>query len=217
LDRQRAQHSPGTFNWLSVLATVEVQLVLRCLDTRSRLLATRCNKQLHATVSHPFAWPQEHLVSLRVSNEAAAFQALGARVRGSLLRLSAIHLHVHVPNFIVRPFCPEVVAVPNVHAIAAHQDAAHTNVPTDFFLSFLRHPSAQQLRIFDIDRIFSYRCASAELEQLQTFPHLHSLSLRYTACRQMTTFQRRKWDELHQLPTHLPRVRFVEDDLTDVK
>jgi hypothetical protein len=124
-----------------------------------------------------------------VSNEASVFQTLGARVHRSLLRLSPIHLHVHVPNFIVTPFCPEVFAVPNVQAITLHPAARFAYVQADFLLPFLRHPSAQQMRVFDIDGIFSYRCTSAELEQLQTLPHLHSLSLGYTACCELTNLQ----------------------------
>jgi len=49
-----ARHSLHTLSWMSILATVEIQLVLRCLDFRSRLTAARCNKQLYAAASHPF-------------------------------------------------------------------------------------------------------------------------------------------------------------------
>jgi hypothetical protein len=184
LGRKRARHSSHIFSWIRLLATVEVQLVLRCLDVRSRLAAARCNKQLYAAVSHPFAWPQGQMATLRVENDAAAQQALGARVRGSLLRLAPIRVEV-VPLDVLSPLSPEVFAVPNVQSITT---ALHfTAIPMNFLLPALRHPNAQQLRSLDVSRLFYHRCSSEEVLQLQTLPHLHSLSLGWTASDYMTT------------------------------
>jgi hypothetical protein len=113
------------FCWLSLLATVEVQLMLRCLDVRSRLSAARCNKQLYAAANHPFAWPQEQMATLRANNDVASLQSLGDRVRGSLLRLSSIHLRVLIQRMTGGPFCAEVFAVPNVHAITVRMEAIY--------------------------------------------------------------------------------------------
>jgi hypothetical protein len=75
--------SAGFSSWMSVLAPVECQLVLRFLDIRARLATARCNEQLFEAASQPFACPQEQLAALPVENDAAVLQSLGARVRGS--------------------------------------------------------------------------------------------------------------------------------------
>jgi hypothetical protein len=183
---------------MNLLATVECQLVLRCLDIRSRLRMARCNEQLYAAASQPFAWPQEQMVTLEVANESTAFQSLGARVRRSLLRLSVIHLRVQVPSGCVNALCSEVITVPNVQFITVV--APNHAVASGFLLPLLRHPSAPQLRVLDISCLWHQRCSPAELQQLQVLPHLHSLSLGDTACRDLLTLA-----PLSQLPslTHL--------------
>jgi hypothetical protein len=162
---------------MSVLATVEVQLVLRCLDIRSRLTAARCNKRQYAAASHPFAWPQDQLMNLRVENDPAALQSLGQRLRRCLLRLSSIRLGVQFQNGIPAPLCPEIFAVPNVHAITALPKVASPPGASDFLLSLLHHLAAQQLRLLDIYGFWEYECSAAELLQLSALPHLHSLFL----------------------------------------
>jgi hypothetical protein len=185
LGRKRARHSPRAFSWLSVLATVEVQLVLRCLDIRSRLTAARCKKLLYVASNHPFAWPQEQLMTLRVSNDPDELQTLGGRVRASLLRLAVIHVLVQLPSGHVDALRSEIFAVPNVQSITVV--ASDYFVAIDFFLPVLRHPSARQLRSFDISSLWRQRCSAAELQQLQVLSHLHSLSLGTAACRDLST------------------------------
>jgi hypothetical protein len=176
LGYKRARRSPRTFSWMSMLATVEAQLVLRCLDPLSRLAAARCNRQLYAAASQPFAWPQEQTMTFRVSDDPAALQELGARARRSLLRLlPTVRLRVRMPDD-AKPLSSEVFAVPNVHSILLHQAAEDDEVESNFLLPLLRHPAAQQLRILDVSRT-SHACYTAELQLLQTLPHLHSLSL----------------------------------------
>jgi hypothetical protein len=118
------------------------QLVLRYLDPLSRLTTARCSKQLYAAASQPFAWPQEQTMTFRVSDDPAALQELGARVRRSLLRLLAtFHLRERVPDD-AEPLSPEVFAVPNVHSIVVHQAAEDYDVECDFLLPLLRHSTA---------------------------------------------------------------------------
>jgi hypothetical protein len=154
LGRKRLRHSPRTFNWMSILALVEVQLVLRCLDARSRLTAARCNKQLYAAVNHPFAWPQEQMATLGLgaNTDVVALQSLGGRVRGSLLRLASIRLRVWLSDEIDGPLCPELFAVPNVQSITLQpeQDGVIPTAASESLLPLLRHPAAQQLRSLDI-------------------------------------------------------------------
>jgi hypothetical protein len=177
LGRKRARYSSRTFSWLSVLAPVEVQLVLRCLNFRSRvcrLLAARCSKQLYAAASHPFAWPQEQMVTLRMDNDASAMQALGTRVRCSLLRLSTIHLRVQQrPRGSGLLYHPEISSV---QAITVHA-TLECGVVDDFLCPMLLHPAAQQLRSLDVSRFWYHRCSPLVLQHLQALPHLHSLSL----------------------------------------
>jgi hypothetical protein len=177
MGRKRPRRSPRSFCWLSVLATVEIQLVLRCLDVRSRLIAARCNKQLFAAASHPFAWPQEQMATLRAEHDVAAMQSLGARVRGSLLRLSSIRLFVVLPAAISGPLCSELFAVPNVQSIKVQSASLSELIGSGFLLPVLLHPAAHQLRSLDISGFEDYECSSAEYEQLAALPHLHSLSL----------------------------------------
>jgi len=173
---------------LVLLAPVECQLVLRCLDFRSRLAAARCNKQLFVAASQPFAWPQEQLATLRVANDVSALQSLGAGVRGSLLRLSPIHLRVQLED-VSAQLCPEIFAVPRVHGITVHPPTRYAPIAADFLLPLLCHPDAQQMRSLDVDCLFFYRCSSAELEQMQTLPQLHSLSLGWAASDHLATLQ----------------------------
>ena len=161
-----------------MLAPVELQLMLHFLDFRGRLCAARCCRQIYAAASHSFAWPQEaeeQLLTLRVPNDNAALQALGAQVRSSLLRLSAIDIRLRQTTWILGP---EVFAVPHVHAIRAPHTAGRFrwNLPNSF-LSLLCHPQAPQLRSLDISNLGDHQCSPAELQQLASLPHLHSLSL----------------------------------------
>ena len=169
--------SSARFSWLSILAPVEIQLVMRCLNVRSRLSAARCNKQLYAAANHSFAWAQDQMATLRVDNNAATLQSLAARVRGSLLRLAPIHLRVLLPATVFDPLCPELFAVPNVQAITAQVPLDFLAVACLFLLPLLLHPAAQQLRSLDISGIWNYECTEAELHGLATLPHLHSLFL----------------------------------------
>jgi hypothetical protein len=198
LGRKRARHFSADFNWLSLLATVELQLVLRCLGGRSRLRAARCNKQLYSAACHQFAWPPEQMLSLEVVNNPVILQLLGARVRASLLRLSAIHLRLQCHDEVNRPPCSEVFGVPNVHAITVA--ASYHAEATDLILPMLRHPCAPQLRFLDISSLWRQRCSAAELQQLQVLPRLHSLTLSNAACRDLSTLEL-----LSELPslTHL--------------
>jgi hypothetical protein len=178
LGNRRARRSPRTFSWLSILAPVEVQLVLRCLDFRGRLLAARCNKQLYGAASHPFAWPQEQSMTLRADNDVASLQLLGDRVRGSLLRLVPIRLHL-VQTMAHLSLCSEVCAVPHLQTIRVLPPAAakcDSNAP-DVLLPLLHHPAAHELRSLDVSCLWDSGCSSAELQRLQSFPHLHSISL----------------------------------------
>jgi hypothetical protein len=168
---------------MSLLAMVEVQLVLRCLDFRRRLVAARCNKQLYAAASHPFAWPQEQMATLRVSNDAAVLQSLGGRVRGSLLRSSSIHLRMQLRfprGSGALDYYPHVFAVPNVQGITVGEEVHHSVGPVPS-LEFLCHPDAQQLRVLDVTGLRFYRRPSLELLPLHSFRHLHSLSLGFVA------------------------------------
>jgi hypothetical protein len=163
---------------VSVLAHVECQLVIRFLDIRARLAAARCNKRLFEAANHSFAWPQEQMATLRVENDPAALQSLGARVRGSLLRLSAVHLRISVPNLTLAVLSPEVFAEPNVQAITVQATPLMQRSSPQFLLQLLRHPSAaQQLRSLDFSRLWKYRCSPAELQGLQALPDLRSLGL----------------------------------------
>jgi hypothetical protein len=163
---------------MGVLATVEVQLVLRCLDVRSRLRVARCNKHLYAAASYPFAWPKEQLATLQVSEHGSALQALGGRVRRSLLRLSPIRLRVHGVDLPTSPWnSPEVFSVPNVHALSVLPSYAPDRPIADYYLSLLRHPAARELRSLHLSDSWAPECSLAELQQLQTLPHLHSLAL----------------------------------------
>jgi len=150
LGRKRPRHSSRTFGWLSILAPVEVQLVLRCLDSRSRLIAARCSKQLYAAANHSFAWPQEQMATLRVEHDVMALQLLGQRVRRSLLRLSSIRLYVVLPAAIPGPLRSELFAVPNVQSIKVQSSSTSELIGSDFFLPMLLHPAAQRLRSLDI-------------------------------------------------------------------
>jgi hypothetical protein len=206
LGRDRPRLSSDAFNWLSILATVEVQLVLRCLDPPCRLAAARCNKQLYAAASHPFAWPQEHMVTLEVENEAAALQALGQRVRRSLLRLASIRLSLHVSSQCASPFYLETFEIPKVHAITLPPKGHYRSVPADFLSQLLQHPAAAQLRSLNVSRLVYQRCSSAELQQLQTLPHLHSLSLGACACDELASLQPLSlFPSLTRLALYMPR------------
>jgi hypothetical protein len=172
------------FCWMTLLAPVEIQLMLRCLDVRSRLIAARCNKQLYAAANHPFAWPQEPSVMLRVDNEATALQSFGARVRRSLLRLVPIRLSVQLrrdiqlKNAAFAFLHAEILAVPNVRALKLQLlSATWRPVAYDFLLPLLLHPDAEQLRSIDILRFQQYDFTPAMWQRLQSFPHLHSLSV----------------------------------------
>jgi len=189
LGRKRARRSTRTFSWLSMLATVEVQLVLRCLDLRSRLTAARCNKQLYAAASQPFAWPQEQMLTLRSTNDVAELQALNKRVRTSLLRLAPVHLCVQLLGNVSALLCPEIFALSNPHGITVHPPTRYAPVAADFFLPLLRHPNAQQLRSIDVSRLLYHRCSPAEMQQLQTLPHLQSLSLGWAVSDRLATLQ----------------------------
>jgi hypothetical protein len=195
---------------MSMLATVEAQMVLRCLDPLSRLAAARCNRQLYAAASQPFAWPQEETMTFRVSDDPTELQELGARVRRSLLRLlPSFHLRVRVPNN-AKPLSPAVFAIPNVHSIVVHQAAEDDEVESNFLLPLLRHPAAQQLRILDVSRT-SHPCYTAELQLLQALPHLHSLSFAYIELE----------DEDGSAPCHLlplfPALTHVALDMVNFK
>jgi hypothetical protein len=174
---------------MSLLATVELQLVLRCLDGHSRLAAARCNKKLFAAASHPFAWPQDPLFMLRVENDWVVMEELGVRVRGSLLRLASIHLLVQLRDHASAVLRSEIFALPNAHGITVHPPTRYASVPADFLLPLLRHPAAPQLRVLDVGCLYFYRCSSAELQQLQTLPRLHSLSFGDTACDNLATLE----------------------------
>jgi hypothetical protein len=134
-----------------------------------------------------FAWPKEQMATLRVEFNATALTFLGAQVRRSLLRLSAIDLRL-VPSASCDSRCPEpaqVFDVPNVQAIQLPR-YSRWNEPDTFLL--LRHPAAQQLRSFDISRSFPYECSPAVLQQLTTLPHLHSLSFGVTLCHDVNAY-----------------------------
>jgi hypothetical protein len=176
LGRKRARHSPRTFSWMSILALVEVQLVLRCLDARSRFIAARCNKQLYAAASHPFAWPHEQLATFRVDNYPDQLEAFGASVRGSLLRLSIIHLRVRVPDGMAVSLCTEIFTMPKVQSLKVERLHGLHWLPADILRPMLSHPAARQLRSLDVSTLWSYVLSLAELQRLQTFSHLHSLS-----------------------------------------
>jgi hypothetical protein len=187
-----------------VLATVEIQLILRCLDFRSRLRAARCNKQLFAAASHPFAWPQEHMhmATLRVANDAVSPHALVQRIHGSLVRMaSSMHLRISVPTVLRAPLHPAVFAVPAVRAITVQPPSISQSTVSDVLLPLLLHPSAQQLRSLDVSRLWHYCLSLAELQQLRTCPHLHSLSFGRPADRSFSA----TLDQLALLPslTHL--------------
>jgi hypothetical protein len=79
--------------------------------------------------------------------------------------------------------------MPNVQSISVQPKGRYRSVAADFLLPMLRHPSAQQLRVLDVSRLFNYRCSHAELQQLPALPHLHSLSFGDTACDDLTTLQ----------------------------
>jgi hypothetical protein len=175
---------------------------LRCLDVCNRLRAARCNKQLLTAASHPFAWPPEQMATLEVDNDAVALQALGARVRGSLLRLAPIRLEVLLPLDVLSPLSPEVFVVPNMHTIRLCPEGDCQDVLEDCLLPMLRHPSARQLRSLDVSYFVHHCCSVAELQQLQTLPHLHSLSLGWTACCRILTLQQQQLSLLPAL-THL--------------
>jgi hypothetical protein len=81
-----------------------------------------------------------------------------------------------LPAEVVGPLCPELFAVPNVHALTV-RSAEEEEVAFDFLLPVLLHPAAQQLRSIDTSGFSVYSCSSAELQQLSTFPDLHSFSL----------------------------------------
>jgi hypothetical protein len=174
---KRARRSPRTFNWMSILALVEVQLVLRCLDIRSRLTGARCNKQLYAAASQRFAWPQDQLFPLPAEEDVAPLQLLGQQVRRSLLRLSAIHVNVRLRDKWHVPPWPGVFAVPNVQAITlrTRTDLRWSHpLPNWILLPLLHYPQAQQLRSLDLFWPWNERL---ELHQLAALPLLHSLSL----------------------------------------
>jgi hypothetical protein len=155
---------------------VEIQLVLRCLDFRSRLVAARCSKQLHAAASQPFAWPQEEMLTFRVPHTASSLLAFGERLRVSRFHLSPIDLRLLLPEKFIRPLCPELFEVPNVHAITVRPDQIISSGANEFLLPLLRHPSARLLRSIDVPCYFD--CPSAaDLQQLRTLQHLHSLSV----------------------------------------
>jgi hypothetical protein len=176
LGRARGVPSSADGSGFSILATVEVQLVLRLLDVASRLKAARCNKQLLAAASQPFAWPKEQMVPLSVMNDGDELQALGQRVPRSLMRMVPIELHVQVREH--EPLS-DIFAVTNVHALkldlANVQNTlcvAHSGV----LESLLSHPAAQHLRSLDIARLLNSRCSSTEAQLIGTLPHLHSLT-----------------------------------------
>jgi hypothetical protein len=180
LGSKRARHSSSdAFSWLSILATVEDQLMLRCLDVRSRLTAARCNKQLYAAASHPFAWPQAHMATLWVDNDASALRSFGEQVRRSLLRFTTIRLHVGLLNG-SRLVCLEVFAVPNVRALTLQPLPSAGNphaMALHFLCPLLRRPAAQQLHSLDLSRLWCHKCSFAEWQQLCTLRQLRSLSL----------------------------------------
>jgi hypothetical protein len=163
---------------MSVLASVEVQLMLRCLDIRSRLAAARCNNQLYAAASQPFAWPQEQIMPLQVTNDGDAVVVVVQRLRTSLLRLSAIHLCIQLPTDPALPLCSELAEVPNIRSLTVQLSKDGQAVPSDCLLPLLRNSATQQLRCLDVSGMWNYDVSAAEKEQLQTLPHLHSLSLR---------------------------------------
>jgi hypothetical protein len=119
------------------------------------------------------------MATLRVDNRALAMHALGRRVRGSLLRLSAIHLRVQLSDEIVDvgPLCSDLFAVPNVQSLVVQQGNEDQRFPPDFLLPMLLHPATQQLRSLDIFDLVDFECTPAELQQLATLPQLQSLSL----------------------------------------
>jgi hypothetical protein len=67
--------------------------------------------------------------------------------------------------------------VPNLHALTLSTASIQRQVSPNFLLSLLRHPAVRQLRSFDVFHFTSYAFSPAELLQLQSLPHLHSLSL----------------------------------------
>jgi hypothetical protein len=203
LGRKRPRPSSyAGFSRLGVLATVEIQLMLRCLDVRSRLRAARCGKQLYAAASHPFAWPPEHMATLRVSNDAASPHALVQWIHGSLVRMaSSIHLRISVPTVLRAPLYPAIFAVPVVRAITVQPPSISQPAVSEVLLPLLLHPLAQQLRSLDVSRLWHYCLSRAELQQLLTCPHLHSLSFGRPADRGFSE----TLDQLALLPslTHL--------------
>jgi hypothetical protein len=112
-------------------------------------------------------------VSIRARNKAASLPTLGARVRRSLLRLAPIHLRIVLPAETDGPLRPELFKVPNVQSITL--PLRHSGPSS--FLSLLHHPGARQLRSLNIARCWNSKCTSAELKQMATLPHLHSLSV----------------------------------------
>jgi hypothetical protein len=150
--------------------------MLRFLDVESRLTAARCNKQLLAAASQPFAWPQDQVVTFRVPTDDE-LPCVNYWIRRSLLRLAPLGLDVQVRDF---KLLSEIFTVPNVRALKLHLVSA----PNQFrlpqpgvLLPLLSHPAAQQLRSLDIFWFLNYRCSAIEALAIGTLYHLDSLTV----------------------------------------
>jgi len=121
------------------LADVEVQSVLRLLDSRSRLRAARCSRHLYRLVQAPFVWQDGAPFLVRSSQTDFA-----TRLREHpLLRHAPIHLRVERSGKLAT--AEEVLSLPWLHSLTARGWAA---APCE---AVLRLPRVQQhLRVLHL-------------------------------------------------------------------
>ena len=154
--RKKQRRSAPFCRSLDRLATVELQLILQCLDKRSKLRSARCSRQLLQAADHPFAWqgPSVAVSSFRQPQ-------LGSLIRRSLLRHAPIKMDLNSDLPV-----PEVAAIPRLRELSiSHRCSA------DLALHLLQLPSLQGLQTLRVVTSFP----ESALQLLPSLPALHTL------------------------------------------
>ena len=157
--RKRPRRSPRLHSPIDLLAKVELQLVLQCLDADSRLKAARCSRRLMRAADDPFAWVGTPPFSVSSRKQAQP----GTVISRSLLRHAPIELLLNSDPTMEL----EVWLIPRLHGLIVFAWQKY------LFPSLLPLPALRGLQTL---RLY-FSPTVAVLQRLPTLPQLHTLEI----------------------------------------